>query len=1261
MTARSFLRTTVVVCLCAFALLTFLPTVAWQYLPKTQVGLSFTRNTVVAVAPRSAAERAGIRVGDQLDDHTSLEADIPLRLDTLRPSQRVVFALHRAGKTTSYNLAGREVHAPSANWKMFGTIILGVRALLFMVFPILGAILVLRRPGRMTWGFFVFCVGAAFPTQLIVVFWAYVAPLLGLWIGDVAAALADLGPFGLLIFALRFPSDSPTGWRRRLEPIVAVVAVVVAVTDLIAARLGWMGRLDYQIFYLDLIIAAAWLLTVGCLVDTYRKSISSDRQRLKWALWGVAIGFLAILGNYAIADFLPRTPVTLSLARLVGTAAIIMPLTVGYAILKYRVIDVSLVLNRAASYIVATTIVAGGFAAVFWTVSRAMVASNFAVLAQLGMMVLFGIVFLRSYGAVQSHVMAAISKPWRLRIERARLAVSVLPRVPTLEAIEKILIADIGATLDLEAAALLRCSLEMPEVGTSYGWDRSALQSLMSDLTFVAYASSDAEGLPRTERYWTSPMETGSEAPALVVPISVRGTTQGILMYGGHRTGAALDRADVDVLHQAAAAATRAYAAIFDRAETIRHLSVLFDPESRPEQLQNYTAEYILGSLPARTQDALIACCSLPGPSIEEIIVATGNPHCSTDLAQLAMVAPFLRRSPTGVYTVPQSFALTISQRFKLRAREFNIRCAQQCLENRFFERASTFFAAAGDDQAALSTLEMFFEQNLTHGVFRITTRQKELLTSADPTVLHIYPLLWLAQALERYVGTGCARLRNEALNVAGHCQSASSSAKLLLADWMAFLSQASGGSRATHLAFLDMSAENAPHFAVLRALIEARIKLSLGETAAGRSCAEYAIELAHGIGSSLEAIAYAEALFIAWLFGDEKSEQRCRAKLQEISSQYSISNVAILSLENGEDRAEINGDGMPRYLAITSLMRACRMKTLSQARRHANIALNYATTAGDALTEIIVRLALSAHGGADEEAHLQRALERAASEEPCALTESVEAVISGEGESNAFGDLFSRRIPAQLRAAEDATIEVHIAGARVSRGGETVALSGRERAVMVALSRHTRPCGPSELTDLLWPEHEEAPATKALQVCIHRIRTKLGDADAILSTQQGYQLREDIDVDVPRLEAFLRDAKVPLDRYARLRLLRYARELAEAPQVDGALWEWYAPLRERVVALTQTALQLLAKDALHRSEPARALQYAAQMIALDGCDDAANELCILAYMKLGDTAGARRHFRRYRDLLARELHVEPAGHLRDLVRSMPLTSATSE
>ena len=1250
---RSYLRTTLVVCLCAFALLTFLPTVAWHYLPKTRVGLSLTRNIVTSVEPGSAAEHAGIRVGDRLDEHTPLAANILLR-HVLRPSQRVVFTLHRAGKATSYNLAGTEVHAPSANWKVVGTVIFGVRALLFVAFPLLGAILVLRRPGRMTWGFFVFCVGAAFPTGLIQGYWEYVAPpLSGLWIGDVLEALSNLGPFGLLIFALRFPSDAPVGWRGRLDTVVPFIAVIVAATDFTAARLAWMGRVDYQVLYLDLTDLIVWLLIVGCLVDTYWRSVHSDRQRLKWALWGVAIGFLAILGNYAIADMLPNTSATVSLARLVGTAAIVMPLAVGYAILRHRVIDVSPVLNRAASYIAATTILAGGFAVVFWAVSRALVASGFATLVQLSMMLLFGIVSLRFYGAVQNRIMSAISRPWHLQTERARFAISVLPHAPALETIEKILVADLGGALDLEAAALLRCSVEMPEVGASYGWDRPALQTFISDPTLVAYASSESEGAPQAGWYWRAPLEGGSETPALMVPVSVRGTVQAILMYGSHRSGAALDRADVDVLHEAAAAATRAYAAIFDRSETVRRLSALFDPQSRPEQLQSYIAEYILGSLPPRTQDALIACCSLPDANIEEIIVATGNPHCSTDLAQLAMIAPFLRRSASGVYSVPSSFASTMRERFKVRAREFNIRCAQQCLQHRFFERAATFFTAAGDDGAALAALEELFKQNLTQGVFRITARQKELLKSVDSTVLHAYPMLWLAQALERYADAESRSLRNEAMNLAATWQ-APPAGRLLLADWTMFLSQATGHDGVAHLAFLDLSAENAPYFAFLKTLSEARAKLAKGEAAAAQSCAERASELAQRTGSSLEAIACAEALFVAWLCGDESAERRYRARLQEIAGTHSISQVAMLGADPAADAA-MSADGMPRYLAMAMLMSACRMKTLGLARQHANAALNHAMIAGDALLEIAIRLVL-AYGGADQEAHLRRALQRAASEEPSALTQGVDAAISGEGQANVFEDLLWRRLPAQMRAADDAPIAVHVAGARVSRGGETVALSVRERAVMVALSRYTRPCGSSELTDLLWPEYEEGPATKALQVCIHRIRTKLQDADAILSTQQGYQLRPDIDVDVPRIEAFARGLKAPLDHYSRLRLLHYARELADAQQTEGWQWEWYVPLRGQVITLAQTVLQLLAKDALHRSEPDQALQHARQMIALDACDETANELCMLAHIKLGDMAGARRHFQHYRELLAHELHVEPAGHLRDLARSMPRT-----
>jgi GAF domain-containing protein len=116
-----------------------------------------------------------------------------------------------------------------------------------------------------------------------------------------------------------------------------------------------------------------WWLS-GLLAQLYRyrrMSSPTQRQQTKWVLWGLAAG---IVGTYA-AYFLPkllfasRTPTALEAFIEVERTSIaeafllLAPLSLGVAILHYRLWEIDILINRTLVYVPLTAILAGLFTA----------------------------------------------------------------------------------------------------------------------------------------------------------------------------------------------------------------------------------------------------------------------------------------------------------------------------------------------------------------------------------------------------------------------------------------------------------------------------------------------------------------------------------------------------------------------------------------------------------------------------------------------------------------------------------------------------------------------------------------------------------------------------------------------------------------------------------------------------------------------------------------------------------------------------------
>ena len=268
----------------------------------------------------------------------------------------------RQGIVDFYELDTRPTHLPRGIYlALIGLIYLGI------------GIYVLLQQGRAPYvtHFFVLCLLA-----FMVHFYSPTEELRAQF--DKAIDLTDAFAFILLApvfahFAAIYPQRRSLLTRRRwltallYAPAVALMAGEVWVhfeTLRVFLPLSPVTVADALSRSEDVAFAAAMLIGCGLLLRTFRRAKSQIvHQQLKWVIWGVGGAAFSFAILY-LPSRIMGTAVSSVLEPIAIAPLILIPLTMGYSIVRYRLMDVDIVVRRSAAYIIATLSVAVLFGSV---------------------------------------------------------------------------------------------------------------------------------------------------------------------------------------------------------------------------------------------------------------------------------------------------------------------------------------------------------------------------------------------------------------------------------------------------------------------------------------------------------------------------------------------------------------------------------------------------------------------------------------------------------------------------------------------------------------------------------------------------------------------------------------------------------------------------------------------------------------------------------------------------------------------------------
>jgi len=143
-------------------------------------------------------------------------------------------------------------------------------------------------------------------------------------------------------------------WRGLFALVLSATTITQLGGPIAGVAAGWAGLMQP---WLALLLLAAYLVPIALLIASYRHADARQRQRLRWLLWGSVV----FVAGLAFGDLpLPLRLVVIAVLNngLITLGAAMML----YAVLRHRVVDVTVVLNRALVYAATTSLVLGLFA-----------------------------------------------------------------------------------------------------------------------------------------------------------------------------------------------------------------------------------------------------------------------------------------------------------------------------------------------------------------------------------------------------------------------------------------------------------------------------------------------------------------------------------------------------------------------------------------------------------------------------------------------------------------------------------------------------------------------------------------------------------------------------------------------------------------------------------------------------------------------------------------------------------------------------------
>ncbi|MFC1502397.1 ATP-binding protein, partial [bacterium] len=194
----------------------------------------------------------------------------------------------------------------------------------------------------------------------------YTQEITGIVLASLYWFIYPLVPAFILYFMVLYPDEKRLLIRHSFLHYVIFIPSILFIILLEATYLPAViskSIIHYRIFYHGYNAYRAYLVLslsigIGCMIHSYLKSDSKpNRNKIQWILWGICMGAGPIL-------FLWTLPIVLGYPPLISEESshiflMIIPVSFAFSIVKYRAMNIEIIINRSIVYTIITGIVVG--------------------------------------------------------------------------------------------------------------------------------------------------------------------------------------------------------------------------------------------------------------------------------------------------------------------------------------------------------------------------------------------------------------------------------------------------------------------------------------------------------------------------------------------------------------------------------------------------------------------------------------------------------------------------------------------------------------------------------------------------------------------------------------------------------------------------------------------------------------------------------------------------------------------------------------
>jgi hypothetical protein len=596
----------IVLALCAVPSLAYV-NVIWNPGYYGDFGIDTHPPIVGGVVAGSPADKAGIKAGDTVERPRTMRERLLLSQFVLapHPGENLTVSTVRNARSHRITLKARALPPLSATDRL----LLGVKCGWLFVFLAVALALVLLRPKIMTWAFYLFALNLVFiigPPELVLSY----APVGWSVTAEIAHDLiAPAGVAGFVVFCARFPANAAVHWRRIIELVALCAAAIIAAWLLYEDCSFWffvpLGPIASTPYYVSSLFLLVYMLGALALLKTFSAANTVERQEIRWVCaflavamigeaynivlkvseldeeWSflsifilgglvfaityararglerhrikwVALGFSCALAATVLDFLLSFGPTHASYIGALEVLYVALPISVAYAVIRHRVIDVRLVVGRALALGIIAAIVATIALVMDWLFSTWLPNSRFEAAIYAGLALMIGFSLNAGRQRIGKAVDSVFFRQRYYAHEQANSIADTIAHAASKTELYEPLTTGISKAFCIASIALF----ERVEDGgfvrvAACGWLTGMTWHILPDDPLALRANGSTRVLDIDALRWQEKeLPAGVARPTTLFPIISMKRVAAILLCGAHENGTALDSDEIRTIRR---------------------------------------------------------------------------------------------------------------------------------------------------------------------------------------------------------------------------------------------------------------------------------------------------------------------------------------------------------------------------------------------------------------------------------------------------------------------------------------------------------------------------------------------------------------------------------------------------------------------------------------------------------------------------------------------------------------------------------------